>query len=108
MLVDTDRLGEMHAALGREGIDDVVEELDRCLHALTADLDSLTRDEMGTRAHTLKGACSHLGTEDVYRAAYAADQAYKKGEDPQPHLENLASLIEPTLRELRAAVAELG
>lgn len=105
-LVNETTLQELADAVGWETTDEIAAALHSTLRDFQKQLPEMDGDEMGRRAHALKGSCSYLGTEDLYEAAVAADTAHKQGDDVAGALAKVAALIDPSLDALEQVMAK--
>ncbi len=106
-MIDHDLLEEMGRAIGRRGVGNIADELERQVRRLAEELPGLDHHERGRRAHTFKGATAYLGTVTLNQLAREADRAFKAGEDPGPALTSLVTAVDEEMTELRAAIDEL-
>lgn len=106
-LINTNTLQELIDTVGLETTREIAEALRSTLDEFAAELPAMDAEQMGQRAHALKGSTSYLGTEDLYTSAVAADYAHKHGQPVAPLLEHVRDLIEPSMRALDEALAAM-
>lgn len=103
-LVNKTTLQELIAAVEYEAVCEIAAALKTTLQTFREELPSMDAEQMGRRAHMLKGSTSYLGTEALYAAAVAADTAHKDGGDVAAALKQLDSLIDPSLAAIDSAL----
>lgn len=107
-LLNTETLAQLQEAVGPEAVGEIAAALRQTLEAFRQERPNLSREELGRRAHALKGSTSYLGTEELYAAALEADQQYKSGGDIGAALDHLITLIDPSLEALDAHLQSQG
>jgi len=107
-IFDTGRLAEMYGSFNAEAqtfLTDFIASLPRHLDRIGTGLAAGDLHEMAEAAHALKGAALGMGARRLGQIAADVETAAKEGNGDTAEL--MASLLEPTLEELRDAVAAL-
>lgn len=107
-LIHPQTLQQLIDAVGIESTHEIADALKQTLIDFRDALPNMNAEEMGKRAHALKGSTSYLGTEALQQRAIAADTAHKDGDEAlmREQLQALAALVDPSLAALDQALKD--